>query len=32
MPDDDPDLVAGMKRLAELRAAEAEIPDISPAS
>ncbi len=28
LPDDDPDVVAGMQRLAELRALEQEIPEI----
>ena len=28
LPDDDPDVIAGMARLAVLRAAEAEVPSI----
>lgn len=28
LPDDDPEVLAGMKRLAELRATEKTIPDV----
>ena len=30
LPDDDPDVVAGMKRLAELRQLEGEVPEVRP--
>lgn len=30
LPDDDPDVAAGMNRLAQLRAAEDEVPDLRP--
>jgi hypothetical protein len=30
LPDDDPDVVAGMKRLAELRRGEAAVVDLVP--
>lgn len=29
LPDDDPDVVAGMQRLADLRALEHEVPDLT---
>lgn len=29
LPDDDPDVVAGMARLAELRALESTVPDLT---
>lgn len=32
IPDDDPDVIAGMNRLVELRAAEDNVPEVVPRS